>query len=151
MNETDLIRKIYEAFSLAPPPDESEITSHDCCECNEIRSELTQYMRQKIPDSYFKTHSQLVPLLSPKAFRYFLPRIMEFTIQEKLSDLSEFLLYHLGSDEIEGEYRDYWKERISVFSENEKSIIRAYLKYRRKWDEAKFDEEFIARGLEIWV
>jgi hypothetical protein len=88
-----------------------------------------------------------LPLLSPKALRYYLPRYLEFSITHRTSNACEFVLYHLADENPE---KDYWKERYSVFSQLERDAIVQYLRYRATWPDAQFEEDWVQRGLRYW-
>lgn len=88
-----------------------------------------------------------LPLLSPKALRYFLPRYLEFSITHRGSNACEFVLYHLAAEHPE---QDYWTERYRVFSRSERNAIVEYLRYRATWADAEFEEDWVKRAISFW-
>jgi len=63
---------VYEAFHAAPRPAKHEITSHRCGECDRIRDDFSLHNARDVPDDMMLYHSDSMPLLTPKAFRYYL-------------------------------------------------------------------------------
>ena len=143
----EFIKRMYLVFSEVGKPELHEMTSHRCIECDEIRDQIHPYDKKELPDHLLHYHGDSLPLLSPLALHYYFPRYIEFGLLNQESNAFDNCLYHLAPDEIDG----YWKERINIFSINEKKILREYLNMRRKIDDADFDEEYIVKGLETWA
>lgn len=138
---------MYKVFEKTPKPNKDDMTPHRCFECDEIRDQFFDFGQRELPDKVIISHSDSLPLLSPVALRYYLPRYMEFSLINQYSDAFEFILYHLAPEKID----EYWKPRLEVFKKEEKRIIVKYLEIRKNLEEAEFEEEWINRGLEIWV
>jgi hypothetical protein len=78
--EADLAEHIYATFSPAPRPSHDVITPHRCQNCDDITSRLAPYEARRVPDSQMDALSGDLPLLGPEAFRYYLPRFIEFAL-----------------------------------------------------------------------
>ncbi|MFT4796648.1 MAG: hypothetical protein ACI9B8_001471 [Sulfitobacter sp.] len=59
----------------------------------------------------------------------------------------ESCLYHLSAKENNG----YYQERINIFTDAEKAVLRAYLAFWREIISVGVDEKEIARELEVRV
>lgn len=143
----DFIEKMYMVFSEVDKPGLDEMTPHRCIECNEIRDQLHAYDKRDVPNKLLIYHGDALPLLSPKALRYYFPRYIEFGLLHQEYNAFDSCLYQLALDTID----DYAKARMAVFTSNEKAIFREYLELRRSMEDAEFDEEYIVKGLAIWV
>jgi len=141
------IEKMYKVFSDVERPTMDEITPHRCIECDEIRDQLYPYGMREVPDKLLGYHGDALPFLSAKALRYYFPRYIEFGLLQQDQYAFDNCLYHLAPNDID----EYWRERIAIFSDKEKAILREYLELRRTVEDADFDEEYIVRGLEIWI
>lgn len=141
------ISSFFQAFSLAPRPTAAEITPHRCWECDQVRDDFAPYSVGEIPDSVLDYHGDSIPLLSPKAFRYYLPAYVKFTCEHPDANAADGLLFTLSSDNPSS---DFWTGRYDAFSSEEKKAIIKYLKFRRTWPEGPIDEEWIQPGLKFW-
>jgi hypothetical protein len=70
------IRRLYIAFAEAPRPSEMQITPHRCGECDEVTARLARHESTEVPVEDMHWLGDSLPLLSPKAFRYYLPRFI---------------------------------------------------------------------------
>jgi hypothetical protein len=143
----ELIERIYAAFSAAPRPDADEITPHRCWECDEVRDRLNRYQVREVPIDDMEWIGDCLPLLSPKALRYYLPRYLEYSITHQSSNARDFVLFHLSAEDPS---QEYWSERYAAFSAPEQEAILHYLRYRATSPDAEFDQEALQRALEYW-
>ncbi len=143
----EFIEKMYQTFSSAEKPRIDEVTPHRCMECDEVRDQLHPYDQRNIPDKLLIYHGDALPLLSPKALRYYFPRYIEFGLLNQDCNAFDNCLYQLAPHEMD----EYWQERIAVFNTEEKAIFREYLELRRTLQYEDLDEEYISKGLTIWV
>jgi len=144
----DFIKRMYEAFLHAEKPCLSEMTPHRCKECDEIRDKFHPYDKQSLPGELVGNYGDALPLLSPKALRYYFPRFIEYGLFNQNRIVFDNCLFHLAPEINDDE--QYWKERINIFQSKEKEILREYLLIRRTMDDSGFDEPYIAMGLKIW-
>jgi hypothetical protein len=145
--EHALVERIYAAFSEAARPAADDIAPHPCCECAEVAARLVPHQSREVPVEDMSCLADSLPLLSPRALRYFLPRYLEFTLTNPESIARDNVLYHLSAEHASEEY---WVERYRVFSQNERFAIAEYLRYRQTWPDAKWEAEHMARALENW-
>ncbi len=123
------------------------ITPHRCEECDEVRDRLSRHEPRRVPESDMKWLGDSLPLLSPEALRYYLPRYLEFSITHRDSNACEFVLYHLSSEHPEEEY---WAERYAVFSQEERDALVEYLRYRSGWAGAELEQAWVLRAIRFW-
>ncbi|HSC86516.1 MAG TPA: DUF6714 family protein [Polyangiaceae bacterium] len=147
MNESELIAEIYAAFAEAPRPTASEITSHRCGECDEVRDRLARHEARDVPVIDMQWVGDSLPLLTPRALRYFLPRYLEFSFTHRDSTACEFVLYHLAA---EHPAEEYWAERYAAFSAGERRSLVAYLEQRATWPDVDLEAEWLERGIRYW-
>ena len=142
------VQSFIEAFKEAPRPAREEITNHRCCECDRIRDDFAQYSVTDVPESVIEYHQDSIPLLSPKAFRYFLPRYVQVSCENRESDVTDMLLFNLSPDDPDSEF---WSCRCDDFTESEKQAIINYLTYRKSWPDAVVDNRWIEPGMVYWA
>jgi hypothetical protein len=145
--ELALLESTYAAFSKAPRPTPDDITPHRCSECDDIRNRLSQYSVRDVPDEEMVWLVEAMPLLSPRALRYFLPRFVEFSLTHPDSIARDNVLYHLSA---EHPNEPYWVERYAVFSSEERHAIANYLALRYTWPDAEFEKEHLERAMGLW-
>ena len=136
----------YKAFQDAPRPSIDENAPHRCWECDKVRDDFSKYNVGKVPDDVLHYHGDSISLLSPKAFRYFMPRYVEFTINNPDANAVDNLLFNLSPDDPTSEFR---KGRCDAFTKEREAIIE-YLQYRRTLPDGEYDEEWIGPGIDYW-
>ena len=102
-----------------------------------------------MPDVQLRTNTDAIPLLSPIAFRYYLPRYVEFSIVHKNtnSHLVDSVLYSLSKDKPS---EPYWVARYSVFTPPERRAISDYIATRRTWPDTEFYIKYFDLADAIW-
>jgi hypothetical protein len=78
-------RRLYAAFAETPRPGEKEITPHRCGECDEVAARLAVHEHSEVPDEEMYWLGDSLPLLCPKAFRYYLPSLVAFCLMHRES------------------------------------------------------------------
>lgn len=141
------VSEFYKAFTDALRPSKREITIHRCYECDKVRDDFAQYSVDEVPDNLMNWHQDSIPLLTPKAFRYYLPRYVKYTCDYIDSNAVDNLLFNLSPDDPNNEF---WSGRCDEFSHSERKAIVDYLEYRKSWQDAEFDMENIITGLNFW-
>ncbi len=144
----EFIKKIYKVFSYAEKPSITEITPHRCEECDEIRDSFYAYDQKSIPDNLIKKFFDSLPLLSPKALKYYLPRFLEFSLLNRDELVFEFCLYHLTG----GKPNDpYWEDRIKIFNQKEKELLKEYsMLCKQLSKDFPIDGATLERALQFW-
>ncbi len=136
-----------EAFAEAPRPSRDQITTHQCCECERLRADLAGYTVDELPDRVVEYHADSIPLLSPAAFRYFLPRYVRLTCEKPDTSATDFVLFNLCPDDRSSEF---WSGRCDTFTRLECEAIVCYLSHRQSWPDADVDAQWIQPALEFW-
>jgi hypothetical protein len=141
------ISSFFQAFKQAPRPTVHELTPHRCEECDKVRDDFAPYSVEEVPDEVLNYHGDSIPLLSPKAFRYYLPAYVKFTCENQDSIAADGLLFNLSPNDPSSEF---WAGRTDDFTPEEKEAIIDYLKYRRTWLGGNVDDEWILPALRYW-
>jgi hypothetical protein len=147
MDVGEYISRLYGAFGEAPRPNEKEITPHRCGECDEVAARLAPHGHDQVPaeDMYWLGDS--LPLLSPKAFRYYLPGFVAFCMTHRESSLDALINYNLAPSRTldEGE-----RDRFGYFSPAEREVIAEFVDYRSSMDGAEFDRQHLEQAIQYW-
>ncbi len=77
---------------------EGTVAPHDCPECLELRRGLTGMTWLDVPIAFIREHSDVLPLLSPEAYRAFLPAWLRQGVLEAEGEVADVLLVHLACD-----------------------------------------------------
>ena len=140
-------KRLYAAFAEAPRPNEKEITPHRCGECDEVAARLAPHEHTEVPveDMYWLGDS--LPLLSPKAFRYYLPSFVAFCLAHRESSLDALINYNLAPSASldEGE-----RNRFAYFAPLEREVIAEFVEHRSNLDGADFDRQYLDQAAEYW-
>lgn len=147
MFKEDLKRLIGEAFKEAPQPAVTEITSHECWECNKVREDFGKHLDGQLPEDLLDYHKDSLSFFTASALRYFLPRYLLHSIEHPDSEFTDYTIYHLSPSDLEV---PYWRERLSVFSEDEKKAICRYLGYLETQEGCELSLDDIKAAKRIW-
>ncbi len=141
----DFIEKMYDTFSEARRPTKEEMTIYKDFECAEIMEKFSPYKNCDLPDEIVSSFFNALVWLKPEAFRYYLPRYIEYDVQHQDYSFFGYLLYEIVPENFDNAF----KERFIMFTDAEKEIIVQYLQIRQKTAD-DVDQKDIQRGLEIW-
>jgi hypothetical protein len=142
------IRALYGAFAAAPKPARDVITPHRCGECDEVASRLAPHEARSVPDEDTFWLGDSLPLLGPEAFRYYLPRFIEFSVTQPHSSLATLILYSfVPSPTLDIGSQD----RFALFTHDERQAILAYLRHRVGLPDAEFERDDIDAAMAYWA
>jgi hypothetical protein len=141
------IERLYRAFAKAPRPAAREITPHRCHECDEVSARLAPHAFDQVPaeDMYWLGDS--LPLLSPKAFRYYLPSFVAFCLRHPESSAEAVINYNLAPSPTldEGE-----RDRFAYFAPEEREAIAEFVEHRARLEEGEPDRQHLEKAKEYW-
>ena len=142
MNEAEerrdsLKQKVLVAFADVPRPDENDVAPCPCQECTALARTLAgAEWRTVTPDVLEATHEQL-PLFSARAFRYFLPAYLFYSLDHFGYDgVCEFTVYALTPGKETESSAAYNRERFGRFTPEQMDAVYDFL------DLARQDESF---------
>jgi Family of unknown function (DUF6714) len=142
------IERLYGAFADAPRPGPGEITAHRCDECEEVSARLSRYAASDVPHDDMLWLGDSMPLLSPKAFRYYLPRFIEFCLVTPQSSAEATINYNLAPS---GDLDVGERNRFAQFNDVERRIVLEFVEYRAGLPECKFDRRYLEDALAFWA
>ncbi|HTX20740.1 MAG TPA: DUF6714 family protein [Candidatus Aquilonibacter sp.] len=116
---------IDSAFEKVPYPGDDCIALHECPECREIREDFRGKPSQLLADDILERRCQSLPLLSPSAFRYFVPAYMHYSLAHPDSEVAFFTFQGLG---IAG-FDAFDLERFRLFSRQQKEAVITFLEF----------------------
>lgn len=145
--DLEFIERMYRTFDDAPQPKVEEITLHRCIECDDIRDSFKSYSARNVPDSKVEWLASSLCFLSPIAFRHYLPRCIEFSIQNSSTSSYDNIVGFLAS---QNSTDSYWKERVNQFSKKEKVIVAEYLDFLRVQYDYDVEQDELAAAIKVW-
>lgn len=148
MEARQYIARLYGAFADAPRPEHAEITPHRCAECDEIADRLALHAARDVPhEDMLWLGDSAMPLLGPKAFRYYLPRFIEFCLLTPQSSAEAVINYNLvpSGDLDVGE-----RNRFSGFNEAERRAVLEFVEYRSSLPGSEFDQRYLEDARIFW-
>jgi hypothetical protein len=120
---------IQEAFAEVPYPGDDRIADHDCPECEEVR----EYFRGKrwcdLQFPELRDRSESLPLLTPEAFRYFLPGYMLATLANwDEADMIPYGIIAIGGHPGDTpERKEAARKILNLFTPVQRQAVAAYL------------------------
>jgi hypothetical protein len=129
-----------------------QITSCRCPECFDIRDAFAHFAVRDVPSDLVDERNAAMSLMAPIAWRYFLPRFIEFSIVPTFADsfVIDVVLYQLGPENPE---EPYWAERHVMFNDAERRVVANYIATRKTWPDeynGGFHDQFFDRAEIIW-
>lgn len=160
-----LVRAIHAVFLEEPAPTAQELIAHKCEECQALQEALAGLRWREIPRAILEKHYDQLPLLSPKAFHYYIPAYLAYSLRRvpptdepwandipaslSVSDhqpIVDFTIYSLapGSEERLDAYRLFFTKPQARFVRDWLSFIKIHGKH--------FDADLqaVERALSIW-
>jgi hypothetical protein len=147
MEHTQLHHRVYLAFQKVARPTGKEIAPHKCAECDDIAERLGSFKATEVPDSLCEWIARSMPLLSPLASLYFLPRLIEFGTINPGSQLN-FDLLSFMADTRDGNYGSYNGELM--YSHSQREILIEYFEFLRGLKSTDLNEVDIDKAVSFW-
>lgn len=88
-----------------------------------------------------------MPLLSPKAFRYYLPRFIEFCLETPRSSAEAVINYNLAPS---GDLDVGERNRFAHFNDVERRVVLEFVEYRAALPEYELDRRYLQDALAFW-
>lgn len=133
MNKEILTEKIKEGFknNLFVLKND-EIISHNCDECNILKKDFSDIKHLKLPNDLIEEHCTDLPLLTPKAFHYFFPNYLIYSLSNLDWSICDFIL-----NIIKDYNTSFYNTRFKLFNEKEKFVIKLFLLFIKDSDNYK--------------
>jgi hypothetical protein len=126
-----LLDDVRNTFPVGAPPDPSTLTPHVCPTCADLRATLGGFAWSAVPDHILDETITLNALLSPTAYRYYLPAFVCRAIHCPLvpglgaSRVLDYVVMSLCFHAADA----WWLERIEGFTLPQRRVIRAFLQW----------------------
>jgi hypothetical protein len=147
VDTADYIARLYQAFASAPRPAQGEVTPHRCDECDEVSARLSRHAARHVPHEDMLWLGDSMPLLSPKAFRYYLPRFIEFCLVAPESSAEALINYNLAPS---GDLDVGERNRFAHFADAERRVVLEFVEYRVALPDSEFDRKYLEDARAFW-
>ena len=115
-----------------------------------MTSRLAPHEARHVPDAQMDALGGGLPLLGPEAFRYYLPRFIEFSLLHRDSEAAAYIIYNLAPDpDLDVGPRN----RFLYFTPEEREALRKYIEYRIAIEDPEIDQpiiEELEKALQPW-
>jgi hypothetical protein len=122
---------IRERFPATPTPAEEDIATHDCSECLAIRAAFARRTWDSLQPSELEARFDSLPMLSPSAFKYYLPAYLTYSLEHLDADclVCQFTIYAIApdTDAEEAKFVDWWRERLQLFTPEQFEVLVQFL------------------------
>jgi len=131
----NLIDRIHAVFPLSDVPKEDEIVFHSCPECDAIRDLLKDKEWVNVgydPSAELRSYRTATGLLTPKAFRYYLPvwLLASLRFPEFCDNIPSSIAFDVNRDcHKEDESLAHYNAKMNLFSNEQLEIIHSVLQY----------------------
>jgi hypothetical protein len=113
-----LKERIALAFAAVKAPEEIAVRSD--WDSKQIAKDFAPYIKQSVPAQVLESHAKSLPAFTPRAFAFFLKDYLLYAVDHPPSELTENLIYRLGSAK---EGQPYWAERVCLFSNEQRNVV----------------------------
>jgi hypothetical protein len=135
----DIIQVISRAFSGTPQPAAEALFNDHCCECVEVSA---AYANKRWTDISLDNvlAGRETALLTPAAWRYYLPAFMIWCLRapDEVDVIQDNLVYQLEPPADGRGVPEWFEERATGFSEEQRAAVAAYLHWYRERQEAQW-------------
>jgi hypothetical protein len=142
------VERLYRAFSATPRPARDEIAPHRCCECDEVVRRLAPHESDGVPDHDMLWLGDTLPLLGPAAYRYYLPRFIEFCLANPPGMLDAVINYNLAPT---GDLDVGDRNRFAAFTPGEARVVLEFVEHRAAEPDLDLDREYLDKAWEFWA
>ena len=146
---------LLRAFDPLPAPPPEDVATHECEECNVLRSDLGSKRWDTLADAVIEKHRADLPLLSPKAFAYFIPAFIRYALHHFTHSSLAFHYLIANLAPADDPQPDWSRERLRYLSREQMNLIGAFLQLVIEQDEFRLafgDLESGRRRLEaMWA
>lgn len=130
-----------------PRPERGEITPHSCDECDEVSARLSPHRAGDVPSADMHWLGDSLPLLSPKAFRYYLPRFIEFCLLTSQSSVEAVINYNLAPS---GDLDVGERNRFAGFTAAQRQVVLEFVELRANSPDYQSDRAYLKDALAFW-
>jgi hypothetical protein len=139
------------AFADVAQPRGHELAPHECPECSDVRRLLEPHPFQAVPDDVLDSLGDSLSFLGPAGLHYYLPAYLLRAIRQPNWAWMEMLVFHLSPSETDlGDRGEYWRERLAVFSPQQRVVIAAFVEWLASSPEGTGYEEELGRARRTW-
>jgi hypothetical protein len=135
----EIIRQITAAFADVAYPGPEALFNHHCCECAEVSS---RYVYKRWTDIALEDilAGRETALLSPAAWRYYLPAVMVWCVRapDAVDVIQDNLVFQLEPPDEQRGVPEWFSQRATGFTGEQRSAIAAYLNWYRERDAARY-------------
>lgn len=144
--------RLRAAFTGPPPVGLRAIAPHACPECDALAKDLNGRSFGEVAPDALARHADALPLLSPEAFRHYLPAWLLYGLDHPDDAVMEMAIYHLTpSPALRLDSGDYWEARFGVLSPEERAAIGAFFAEVIDYQLFPEGEDELARARELWL
>lgn len=147
MDVQDYVKRLYQAFADAPRPERDEIAPHRCSECDEVVARLSPHLARDVPLGDMNWLWDTLPLLSPKAFRYYLPRFIECCVVTPECSVEAIINCNLAPA---GELDVGARNRFAQFNDAERRALLEFVDYRIASADTEIDRTQLEDARLFW-
>jgi hypothetical protein len=156
MGEVDAIgRQIWDAFAGVPYPGREALFNHHCGECAEVSASYTDKPWTEIVLADVLAGRETA-LLTAAAWRYYLPAILIWCLREPdaVDVILDNLVYQLEPPGDGHGVPEWFNERATGFSDEQRAAIVAFLHWYRERDEQRWmgdPPRHVYNALDYWA
>jgi hypothetical protein len=129
----EIVQQITSAFADVTYPGQEALFNHHCCECADVSRSYggKQWTDITLEDVLAGSETAL---LTPVAWRYYLPAVMVWCVRapEAVDVIEDNLVFQLEPPDEHRGVPEWFNERATGFTRDQRSAIVAYLHWYRK-------------------
>lgn len=156
INKQDLINNIIKLLPDFPVDETKLLVEIEGWEYEDVVKSILQFSgcfnneyRTNILclEGVLEYHADSLPAFTPDGFHCMLKYYLLYSINRPLSDVSDYVVFHLSGIRKNSKY---WQDRLKVFSVDEKEIIIYFLGYMKNQGEFVKFSDTIMHGVRVW-
>jgi hypothetical protein len=139
--------KVAAAFADVPRPAPGEIVPCGCDECAGVARSFAGVSWREVGAEVLEENYDKLPLLSPAAFRHFLPAYLLHSLGRfENAGVCEYTLYALTPGKAGGAAAEYYRARFSRFTPEQMEAVYDFLELAERDEDFAHQHTSIGRG-----
>lgn len=150
----ELVERIERTFAGVPYPGDDRIVENVAdLESSNLRKRFLGKHWSTLPLETLMDERSALPLLTPEAFRFFLPAYLHASVvhPDEVDVIPESVIFNLTPPQQKGQIADWFREVVTGFTPPQRETIRAFMRYWFDRTPAKYLIDSDLRAKRFWL
>ena len=143
-----VVDNLRRAFSGTAGPSANELAYKEDWDHESIVADFWRHRDGAVPDNVLEAHAESIVAFKPKAFAYFLPTYLIYSVTHVDSAVTDAVLSALLTATTSSS--SHWKARLARLTDRQRHAVAAYVRFMTSNDLPGFEQAELDRMLAFW-